>query len=61
VLNTVLPDPVVEAVAGQLACGEGKVDEELVGLELMDKVKSTLKCVFRSPEVHPRLLVKPLG
>src|SRR5712692_3703999 len=55
VLNTVLSDPVVEAVAGQLACGEGKVDEELVGLELMDQVESTLKCVLRSPQVLPRL------
>ena len=60
VLNTVLADPVVEAVAGQLACGEGKVDEELVGLELVDKVKASLECVLRSPEVRPRVLVKPL-
>jgi hypothetical protein len=48
VLNTVLADPVVEAVAGQLACREGKVDEELVGLELMDQVKATLERVLSS-------------
>ena len=61
VLNTVLADPVVETVAEQRACCEGKVDEELVGLELVDQVKATLECVLRSPEVLPRVLVKPLG
>jgi len=61
VLNTVLAHPVVKAVARQLAYREGEVDEELVGLELVDQVKATLECVLRSPEVLPRLLVKPLG
>ena len=48
VLNAVLADPVIEAVAQQLARHEGKVDEELVGLELVDQMKPTVECVFRS-------------
>jgi hypothetical protein len=61
VLNTVLANPVVEAVAWQLACREGNVDEELIGLELVDQMKATLECVLGSPEVLQWFLVKPLG
>jgi len=61
VLNAVLADPVVEAVAWQLTCCEGKFNEELVGLELVDQMKASLECVLRSPEGPPLGLVKPLS
>jgi hypothetical protein len=48
VLNTMFTDPVVEAVAWQLMCREGKVDEELVGLELVDQVKASFERVLSS-------------
>src|SRR5487761_214762 len=60
-LNNVFTAPVVKAVVWQLTCREGKVDEELVGLELVYRVKATLECVLRSSEVLSRLLVQPLG
>jgi len=60
VLNTVLADPVVKAVACQLTGCEGKVDEELVGLELVDQVKAPFERVLSSSQVRPWVLVKPL-
>jgi hypothetical protein len=58
--DLVLTDPVIKAEIANIACRNGKADEELVGLQLVHEVEAAGKSVLGTLDERARVLVAPL-
>ena len=61
IFDPVLADPVVETNVGRLPGRRRQVNEELIGLELVDHVEPSLQRVLGPPDQWARVFVQPVG